>query len=39
MVKFKISDCVCQREWEREHGRVLAVVFLGWRIHEGQSKR
>ena len=24
---------------EREHRRVLIVVFLGWRVHEGQSKR
>ena len=38
MCKFKISECVRQKELEKEHGRVLIVVFLGWRIHEGQPK-
>ena len=35
---MKISECVQQRELGREHDRVLIIVFLGWKIHEDQSK-
>ena len=37
--KFKIFECVQQRELDGERGRVLKIVFLGWKIYEGQSKR